>query len=684
MRTSLVPLAAALLAQRGHLMPWAPVALATGIGLWFALPVEPGPGAYAGLAALALAAGLATRHMGEAFSPLGWGVVLVALGMLLAGARAHQAAAPVLGFRYYGPVEGRVVALDRSLSNVPRVTLDRVTLSNVAPERVPHRVRVALHGDWMPVEPLPGARMMTTAHLSPPPDPAEPGGYDFRRSAWFAGLGAVGYARVPLLIAEEPAPGDWRTRLFAARMALSQAIRQAIPGREGAFAAAILTGDRASIDRDVLAALRDSNLAHLLAISGLHMGLLTGFVFAAVRLGVAVVPPLALRLPGRKVAAAFALPAAFGYLLVSGAAVATERAFVMVAVMLVAVLLDRRALSLRAVALAALVVLVLRPESLVTAGFQMSFAATAALVAVFGALRDWQARRPDGAWSPPRWVRPALAVLISSAVAGAATAPIAATHFNQSSTYGLLANLASVPVMGAIVMPAGVVALVLEPLGFAAPVWAVMGAGIGWILAVAETVAGWPGAVRAIVAPGPAVLPLIALGAVFVILWQGRARVAGLAPAVLAGLLWAGTERPVALISGDGALIGVLGTDGARILNKPTGQGFAASSWLENDGDRADQAEAASRAGTPRLTVARFRDPPEATVLDAICAAGGLIVLPGAQLTRPECLVLDRDDLRKLGAVAVRAGDGGPHLTGALPAAGQRLWTQSRRRDAPQ
>lgn len=684
MRTSLAPLASALLAQRGHLIPWAPVALSTGIGLWFALPVEPGMRAYAALAGLALVAGLAARRLGEAWSPLGWGVVLVALGMLLAGARAHQVAAPVLGFRYYGPVEGRVVGLDRSLSNVPRITLDRVTLSDVPPRRVPHRVRVALHGNWMPADPLPGARMMTTAHLSPPPDPAEPGGYDFRRTAWFAGLGAVGYTRSPVLIAEDPATGDWRMALFSARMTLSNAIRQAIPGREGAFAAAILTGDRAGIDLDVLAALRASNLAHLLAISGLHMGLLTGFVFAAARLGVAAVPPLALRLPGRKVAAALALPAACGYLLVSGAAVATERAFVMVAVMLVAVLLDRRALSLRAVALAALIVLALRPESLVTAGFQMSFAATVALVAVFTALRDWQAGRPDGAWSPPRWLRPALAVLISSAVAGAATAPIAAAHFNQSSAYGLLANLASVPVMGAVVMPAGVVALCLTPLGLAAPAWAAMGAGIAWILAVAETVAGWPGAVRAVIAPGPAVLPLIAGGAIYVILWQGRARLLGLIPVVLAGVLWAGTERPVVLISGDGALIGVLGADGARILNKPKGQGFAASSWLENDGDRADQAEAAARTGPPRVTVAQFRKPPEAPVLDAICAAGGLVVLSKAQLARPNCLILDRDGLRKLGAVAVQTRDTGLALTGALPAAGRRLWTQRHRSGAAQ
>ena len=153
-----------------------------------------------------------------------------------------------------------------------------------------------------------------------------------------------------------------------------------------------------------------------------------------------------------------ALLLAAGYLALSGGNVATERAFVMVAVVL-AVMLDRRAFSLRAVAVAAVVLLVLRPEALLGPGFQMSFAATTALVAVFGWLRD----RP-GALGP-RWLRPVSALVISSAVAGAATAPVAAAHFNQIAHFGLIANLLSVPLMGVVVMPAALAAAALMPLG---------------------------------------------------------------------------------------------------------------------------------------------------------------------------------------------------------------------------
>lgn len=273
-----------------------------------------------------------------------------------------------------------------------------------------------------------------------------------------------------------------------------------------------------------LAALRASNMAHLLAISGLHMGLLTGFVFAAARTVLAAIPGAALRWPIKSWAAGVALIAAAIYLALSGGNVATQRAFIMVSVMLVAVMLGRRALTLRAVALAALIVLVLSPESLTGPGFQMSFAATTALVAVFRATRESPIR------DLPGWVKPVIALVISSAVAGAATAPIGAAHFNTLSKYGLLANLLSVPLMGTVVMPLAVLAACLAPFGLSALALRMMEPAVNWILAVAHRVSELDGAVGH-VASGPSwTLPVLALGLLFVILWQGRARFIGLAP----------------------------------------------------------------------------------------------------------------------------------------------------------
>uniref|UniRef100_A0AAN0M8L4 ComEC/Rec2 family competence protein n=1 Tax=Yoonia rhodophyticola TaxID=3137370 RepID=A0AAN0M8L4_9RHOB len=417
----------ALLAQRGGLIGWVPVCLAIGIGGYFSLPSEPGIIAMicAGVSTMAL--WVIGRLVPVAYRPLIVALALIIIGAGLAKWRTDAVDAPVLGFRYYGAIEGRVVNIDRSASDAIRLTLDRVVLERMAPDRTPERVRVSLHGDQVLRGFQPGETLIMTGHLSPPAGPAEPGGFDFQRHAWFLQLGAVGYTRTPVLrLAAADDAGSWRMKIFAMRMAISTAVRGAMPGEPGAFAAAIMTGDRSGMGQGTLADLRASNLAHLLAISGLHMGLLTGFIFAAVRYGLAFIPAIALRWPTKKIAAICALLVGAFYLALSGGNVATERAYVMVAVMLLAVLLDRRALSLRAVAMAAIIILVWQPESLTGPGFQMSFAATTALVAVFGWLRRFEMHQL------PRWTRPVLSVVISSAVAGFATAPLR-PHISTSS-----------------------------------------------------------------------------------------------------------------------------------------------------------------------------------------------------------------------------------------------------------
>ncbi|MFC3616620.1 ComEC/Rec2 family competence protein [Lutimaribacter marinistellae] len=663
-----------LLAQRGYLFPWAPVFLSLGIGVYFALRQEPDMGALCGLGlAAGLGAGAALRWPG-AFSPLLWALALMGFGFVLAAERAHRVGGPVLGFRYYGPVEGRVVALDRSASDALRVTLDRVRMGDLSPEKVPRRVRLSLHGPEARL--VPGERVMTTAHLSPPQGPVEPGGFDFRRYAWFKSIGAVGYTRVPVLTAAIPEGG---LRVFSLRISASERIRSILPGDVGGFAAAVTTGDRSGVGQAALEALRASNLAHLLAISGLHMGLLTGFVFAALRIGFSLFPTLALRLPVRKLAAVGALIVAAGYLALSGGNIATERAFVMVSVMLCAVLVDRRAISMRAVAVAALVVLVLRPEALLSPGFQMSFAATTALVAVFGAMRDAEWRVSHG------WRGAVFGLVISSAVAGLATAPIGAAHFNTLSHFGLFANLLSVPLMGSMVIPAAVLAAVLAPIGFDWIGLEIMGLGLRWILGVADVVAGLDGAQSHVVAPDAWILPVLALGALWVMLWRGRLRWIGLAPVVAALTLWPQAERPSVLIAENGALVGVM-TEEGRALSKARGSGFVAGVWLENDGDTADQPRAAARwpmidDGIAKITVAGMEivhvQGKRAARGLTHCKRGQLVVASIPLSLGGDCDVLDPNALDGRGSFALV--DKG--WVTARAQGGTRLWSPREKRD---
>lgn len=672
--------AARLAALRPRLFPLAPVLIGCGVGAWFALPADPATAVLAGVAGLALAA-LALRLRG----PEGWhlpalALLCLALGFLAAELRAWRADAPRLEARSYGPVQGRVVVIDRSQADKPRLTLDRVVLPGRAPADTPERVRVALHGAaGQGALPSPGDTVLLTAHLAPPEGPVEPGGFDFRRMAWFDRLGAVGYARTPVVLWEGPAPGEAAVNRLRAQ--IRAGVQARIPGDAGAFAAALVTGDRAGISAEALQDLRDSNLAHLLAISGLHMGLLAAFVFAAVRVGLALVPPVALRVNTKKAAAVVALAAGAFYLLLSGGNVATERAYVMVAVMLVAVLADRRALSLRSVAIAACIILLVQPEALAGPGFQMSFAATVALIVAFGALRDRTDRR-----RLPGWIAPLAMVTFSSAVAGLATAPVAAVHFNRMADYGLLANVLAVPLMGTLVMPAAVAAAVLAPLGWEAPALWVMAQGTRWILGVADWVAGLEGAVTLIPAPGPWVLPVLALGMLWLMLWPGRGRWLGLVPAAAAMLLWQAAARPALLVAPDGGLAGLTGPEG-RALSAARGAGFAARQWLENDGDGADQATAAQRpgfagpSGARRFTLGDWqgvvlKGKGAAAALASECAAADLVILP-LRLDGPApgpCRVIDIGLMARTGALAIDPlRDGRLRLTPAESAA--RRWT---------
>lgn len=668
---------------QGQLFPFVPVCLALGIGAYFTLPREPTvlEWAMAALAA-ALLVGYAWRGA-EPARPFALAAALALGGLMLVAARSHHVAAPVLGWHYYGAIEGRIVAIDRSVSDAQRLTLDQVVLERRSRATTPERVRIALHGQQGFIIPEIGMRVILTGHLSPPGGPVEPGGFEFRRLAWFDRLGAVGYTRTPVLTLAPPARGGVGQAVTTLRMSISGAVQAQMPGEPGAFAAAILTGDRSGIGQETLEHLRASNLAHLLAISGLHMGLLTGFVFAALRYGLALIPPLALRLPTKKIAAVVALGAAAFYLMLSGGNVATERAFVMVSVMLVAVLADRRAISLRSVAIAATLILLLRPEALTQAGFQMSFAATTALVAVFGLMRqDSTPRRA------PRWARAAVGLVICSVVAGLATAPVAAAHFNRLAEYGLIANLLSVPMMGSLVMPAAVIAALLAPLGLAWLPLKVMEAGTRWILGVAEWIAGLEGAVAPIVQPATWVLPVMALGALWMMIWPGRARWAGMAVVALALAGWTTTNRPALLVADSGTLTGLMTPQG-RAISKASGERFVSRNWLEADGDMTPLPEAHARpglhdeAGTLHFElggqrVIHLTGRGATERVHAACSDADLVIL-GAQHSGPVprgCLLIDQRHLRKSGALAIDAAPGGGlTIIGAEARAGQRPWT---------
>jgi competence protein ComEC len=677
-----------LMAARGHLFVWIPVFMGAGVGTWFALPYEPGAMHYALCAALIFGAGLGIWRGPDLARPVFIALMCAASGFGAASLRGALVAAPMLDFHYYGPVQGRVTHVDRSAADALRITLDTVVLGDVAPAKTPHFVRISLQE--APFAPAIGATVLLTAHLSAPEGPTEPNAFDYRRMAYFQRLGAVGYTRAPVVLWEHPQiGGQWfeGQAIDRLREKISGAMIAAMPSQAGAFATGAMTGDRSAITQDTVQDLRDSNLSHLLAISGMNLAFLAGFVFLLLRYGIALVPPLALRVDAKKIAAVVAFGVALFYWLLSGANISTTRAMLMISVMLGAVLLDRQALSMRAVAISAIILLLVQPESLLDAGFQLSFAATIALIGGYGALS-----RAILAGRAPRWLMPLYALVLTSVVAGLATAPYAAAHFNRFTDYGLLANLLTAWAMS-VLMAAGVIAALLAPLGAEAPAMWVMEWASQWILTVAAWVADLDGAVTAIPVPSATVLPLITLGGLWFLVWQGARRLIGLPVLALALALWAVSDRPDVLISSDGRVAGVMQTEG-RALSHPRGAGFAVTRWLENDGDLVSQEIAAARAGFDGPKDARaFAIGPYAGVMLAgkavaarfqdACARHDLVVLPAAfdpaelgNIDALPCRTLDRRILDNSGAFAGVVEEGKLILTPTRAA--QRQWSSPR------
>lgn len=697
----------ASLGESPDLLPWLPFCMALGIGFWFLLKFEPGRDFYAMLAVLIIgliaALGL-IRHLALRES-LGWqlytplrlgllGALAIASGTALIGARAYLVAAPVLEFRYYGPVEGRVIGIDRSSRDRMRITLDRIVLKDVSPTRSPLKLRISLMNPPQHL-PDPGQHIMLTAHLGPPPAPAEPGGFDFRRVAWFQSLGAVGYTRSPI-VTIAPADENQSLMMHRFRLRLSAAIMTEIGGQSGAIAAALMTGDRSGIEERTNELMRISNLYHIISISGLHMSMLAGFVYAALRLLGVLLQSLRPGLAGfspHKPAAIGALAASAVYLWLSGGGVATERSFIMVAVMLTAILVDRRALSLRTLALAAVLIFLYAPEGLTDVGFQMSFVATTALILSH---RPWMAVSKMLPW----WSKPLALLVISSAVAGLATAPIAAAHFGRMAQYGVWANLLVVPAMGAIVMPAGVLAAILAPFGLAAPALWLMGLGTGWMLKVANWFAAADSAVLHIQMPSTYVLPLMAIGALLLILptlpiAQHQQRLAAVRSLAAMGflitsiLIWALERRPDLLISGDGNAVGISNLTG-RVLSKGEGGAFAVASWLEADGDMLSQTEAALRPGWDgqpydrqtqlgTFKIRHLTGKKSQEVADQDCIAGQIIVTnqasTAARRDGKNCYHFNPQTLRRSGAIAFWHGANGVRYISETETSGQRFWS---------
>ena len=428
-----------------------------------------------------------------------------------------------------------------------------------------------------------GARFEAVVRLRQPSGPALPGGYDFAFHNFFDGIGAQGFMLGrprPIEAGQAASIGE---HVASLRQSIASIVRASLPTGSGGVAAALLTGDRRGISEATTEALRASGLAHVLAISGLHMALVSGLVLASARASLAGAFGLASRVATRKVAAIVALVFATGYLLLSGASVSALRAYVMLAIMLVTIMCDRPALTMRNVGVAAIIVIAIEPHAVVGPGFQMSFGATAALVATYTwwrNVRSWSIERER--WMPPLAAGPLrfmVGLAVTSLVAGAATGLFAAYHFHRVAPFSMIANLLAMPIVSLIVMPLVVLTALALPFGLEGLVLPMLGHAIDWVVAIAEWVSSW----RAPFATGqmePWRFMAGTLALCVLVLCRTRLKILAFAPIMVAACVPAAERSRLLVIADRGAQAAIVSGADLHVVAERA-SGFVTDQWMD-------------------------------------------------------------------------------------------------------
>ncbi|MBW8909353.1 MAG: ComEC/Rec2 family competence protein [Mesorhizobium sp.] len=564
-----------------------PVFLAAGVIYYFSLSTE--PDLYRPLATVTLMAVCAVVFRSWPRTHLIFMATLFcALGFLAAKVETWRAATPMLGSEIQTRLTGRLVIAEPTANGRVRLTIDLISTARPTLRYAPERVRLSARR--IPPDMRAGSILTGYAKLLPPTGPVRPDSYDFSFDSYFTGIGGSGFflgdPKLVSATADAPFGSSVALAIENARENIADHIRSKIGGSEGEIAAALIVGVRAGIPEEINESMRRTGIYHIISISGLHMALVAGTIMVLLRGAFALFPDFSSRRPVKKYAAAIALISIAAYLVISGIVVAAERSFIMLAVMLIAVLFDRAALTMRNLAISAIAVILVSPHEVVGPSFQMSFAATAALV---GAYAGWADYRADKIRAPPAkhsflgfWSRK-LAVgvggaAMTSLIAGSATVLFAIWHFQRVSPLSLVANLAVMPIVSLIVMPFAVLSALAMPFGLDGPFLYVMGKGLTAMVAISA----WISARSPVDAVGLISIQSVLLATIALVIatmattWLRLAA----APFALAALLAIPHVRtPDLLISEDAHLVAMPIGGGELAINRERANEFTTDNW---------------------------------------------------------------------------------------------------------
>ncbi|HBG34045.1 MAG TPA: hypothetical protein DDX01_01600, partial [Holosporales bacterium] len=560
----------------------------------------------------------------------------------------------------------------------------RITLTNLKAdtlETLPQKVRLSLKGKrerlW------PGQVIRIRSKLMSITDPSLPEGFDFRRQAYFNGLGATGFALSPPEVIQDNS--FWSTFIERKREEITAYLLEHMSPPLGAVAAALITGDKASIPEKIREDFINSGLAHILAISGLHLTIIAGVVFMLFRRCIALIPPLCLAFNSKKLAAIGTICMTFLYLVLSGFGIPAQRAFIMITLVMGAICINRTALSMRSVALAAFLVLLLMPESLLGPSFQLSFAAVVALIAGY---ETWG--NPLGSWMVHggmirKKIVYCAGLSFTSLLATLATLPFTIYLFHRFSLHAIEANLVAVPLTSLVIMPSALLTCLLTPLGLGElPLW-VFEKSLILLLKIAEIVASWPGSHIWVAHPPLIAFVLTVVGGFWLCLWQQPWRSWGFIPISVGCLMSFFGELPQILIDGQGKVVGLYENNILYLSSTRKGK-FTAETWQKFLAAK-ELKTMPCEDGVCRSTVHHipliisYVEENQPCLKDAI-----LIRFEPSQKACPEArLTLDWYDIWKAGGYALWIKDKGQQLKEVREYQGMRPWTRKaiHRRERP-
>jgi len=564
--------------QEGQLFLWSPVFISLGILLYFSLAFE--PPLYIGFVALCFCILLARITWANPIWITSFILVLISLGFLCSQYRTYLVHTPILAKSLdYAEVRGRIINIEHIENTAERITLDNVHIKKLAKSETPKRVRIKFrsHQNFNI-----GDEIEFKGGLKEPSGPLIYDGFSFRKHLYFRSFGATGYAFGNATRLNENISSQAPLLSETLRHSIQNSLAQYIEKQHiSAIAQALMVGKRGGISVHDYEAMRGAGLAHMLAISGLHIGLFSGITFFIVRFFLACFSRISLKYNVKKIAAAFAIIAGIFYMFIAGASIPTQRAVLMSTIFFLAIIFDRFPFSMRLVCFAAFIILIIFPETLMSASFQLSFSAVAGLVIFYDFLFKRFGPILSHSSHVIRVVFYVLSILMTSVIAGLATAPFALYHFQELPTYGLIGNLLAMPILSFIVMPFAFISYALMPFNLEQFSLPVVGWGIEIIIKTAHWITGFKHSIIHVSKWPPIVLTLLSLAFICLILLRGKIAILFSFSLFLISLFHiVNIKKPDLLINENMELIAVMNNE-SLYVNQYRRERFTRNIWAE-------------------------------------------------------------------------------------------------------